>query len=178
MKAAELKATDLSPKSRPRSKSDRFTRPTRKQVVDVYKQVWLIFENLANMQMYQIRNMRFSIYQFAFFVDIWSNLCFSGGIWLAPRSNWEDKAKIPEIKIYPCSVKKWWKFDWNPCQPSKAQKFWAAWEVKKSSIWSPTSNTLVELPHETDEKCYQQFKHLQCGNQETKTPPLHWPRIT
>ena len=28
----------LSPKSRPRSKSDRFTRPTRKQVADVYKQ--------------------------------------------------------------------------------------------------------------------------------------------
>jgi len=38
IKAAELKATDLSPKLRPRSKSDRFTRPTRKQVVDVYKQ--------------------------------------------------------------------------------------------------------------------------------------------
>jgi len=38
MKATELKVTDLSPKCRPRSKSDRFTRPTRKQVVDVYKQ--------------------------------------------------------------------------------------------------------------------------------------------
>ena len=30
---------DLAPKSRPRSKSDKFTRPTKKQVVDVYKQV-------------------------------------------------------------------------------------------------------------------------------------------
>jgi hypothetical protein len=39
IKTTELKASDLSPKSRPRSKSDRFTRPTRKQVVDVYKQV-------------------------------------------------------------------------------------------------------------------------------------------
>lgn len=29
----------LSPKSRPRSKSDRFTRPNKKQVADVYKQV-------------------------------------------------------------------------------------------------------------------------------------------
>jgi hypothetical protein len=31
---------NLSPKTRPRSKSDRFARPTRKQVVDVYKQVF------------------------------------------------------------------------------------------------------------------------------------------
>ena len=30
---------NLSPKTRPRSKSDRFARPTRKLVVDVYKQV-------------------------------------------------------------------------------------------------------------------------------------------
>ena len=30
---------DLAPKSRPRSKSDKFTRPTKKHVVDVYKQV-------------------------------------------------------------------------------------------------------------------------------------------
>lgn len=34
----EATSARLSPKSRPRSKSDRFTRPTRKQVVDVYKQ--------------------------------------------------------------------------------------------------------------------------------------------
>jgi len=38
IKTTELNGSDLSPKSRPRSKSDRFTRPTRKQVVDVYKQ--------------------------------------------------------------------------------------------------------------------------------------------
>jgi len=38
IKTTELTKSDLSPKSRPRSKSDRFTRPTRKQVVDVYKQ--------------------------------------------------------------------------------------------------------------------------------------------
>ena len=41
IKTTELNGSDLSPKSRPRSKSDRFTRPTRKQVVDVYKQVIL-----------------------------------------------------------------------------------------------------------------------------------------
>eukprot|EP00092_Neocalanus_flemingeri_P039157 GFUD01042619.1.p1 GENE.GFUD01042619.1~~GFUD01042619.1.p1 ORF type:complete len:1156 (+),score=274.74 GFUD01042619.1:468-3935(+) len=38
IKTTELNSSDLSPKPRPRSKSDRFTRPTRKQVVDVYKQ--------------------------------------------------------------------------------------------------------------------------------------------
>ena len=38
-KSSDSKTSDLSPKSRPRSKSDRFARPTRKQVVDVYKQV-------------------------------------------------------------------------------------------------------------------------------------------
>jgi len=37
-KSSDSKTSDLSPKSRPRSKSDRFARPTRKQVVDVYKQ--------------------------------------------------------------------------------------------------------------------------------------------
>ena len=47
MKATELKVTDLSPKCRPRSKSDRFTRPTHKQVVDVYKQVSQLLEKRA-----------------------------------------------------------------------------------------------------------------------------------
>ena len=39
IKEDEVPEPDLSPKARPRSKSDRFSRPSRKQVVDVYKQV-------------------------------------------------------------------------------------------------------------------------------------------
>ena len=48
---------DLQPKSRPRSKSDKFTRPTKKQVVDVYKQVGAFFTLTKKRKVYKIRNL-------------------------------------------------------------------------------------------------------------------------
>ena len=40
-----LNDSDLSPKTRPRSTSDKFNRPPSKKVVDVYKQVYFIKTN-------------------------------------------------------------------------------------------------------------------------------------